>query len=131
MAIGFLLPFVRASGSLGWLGATETELDAVAANLKSLLLTNWGERVGHYSFGCNLIEFLFENAGPAELKERIADRIISQTKRWLPFVQIDVLNVIFPDENPVLQENQMGIYIKFRLVSRPNFSSVLDLVVSH
>ena len=54
MAIGFSFPFQVATGSLGYFSVTEDELSAVDANLKSLLLTNWGERVMHFEFGGNL-----------------------------------------------------------------------------
>jgi phage baseplate assembly protein W len=131
MAIGFTLPFMRASGSIGWLESTNTELDAVSYDLKSLILTNWGDRLEHYSMGCNLVEFLFENAGGDELKGQIGDRVLAQVARWLPFVQIDVLNVVLPDDDSLLQENQLGLYIKFRLASRPNLSSVIQMTISH
>ena len=95
MAIGFTFPFAKSTGSIGYLETTNTELAAVEQNFKSLLLTNWGERVMHADFGCNLIEFLFEQQVNNELQERIGDRIVSQVNKWMPFVSIDKLNLIF------------------------------------
>jgi phage baseplate assembly protein W len=130
MPIGLTLPFARATGSVGHLDFTSDELSAVKENLKSLLVTNWGERVMHFNFGCNLIEFLFENDKGPELKERIADRIISQVSTWMPFVGVDELNILFPEEDDSLPEHAIGIRISFRLLNRPDFTSILNFAVS-
>lgn len=130
MSIGLTLPFSRATGSLGYFEVTNDELSAVRENLKSLLVTNWGERLMNYNFGCNLIEFLFENEGSSETKARIIDRISTQVDRWLPFVSVEQIDVSFPDEDGSLLPNTIGIRIKFKLTSRPELSSILNFAVS-
>lgn len=127
--IGFVLPFARSTGSIGLLETTRDELTAVGMNLKSLLLTNWGERVMHQNLGCNLIEFLFSNENSNELRERISDRIVSQVGRWMPFVVIDDLSVVFAEEDLSLDSHAIGLRIKFRLVNKPDLSSVLSVDV--
>jgi phage baseplate assembly protein W len=132
MPIGLTLPFARSTGSLGYLQATETELDAVKQNLTSLLVTNWGERVMNYYFGCNLIEFLFSSLRNSELKQRIADRILEQVAKWLPFVNVDSLNVIFPEDDDTgsVPPNGIMVMLKFSLASRPDLSDSLSQVIS-
>jgi phage baseplate assembly protein W len=126
MTIGYTFPFLRSTGSIGYFQGTEDELDAVKQNLKSLIFTNWGERVMHFNFGCNLIEFLFENLSGNELKERISDRITSQTATWLPFVSINELFIIFHEDDPTVPVNAIRIKIRFFLEDRPDLFETLD-----
>ncbi len=128
-SIGFTLPFSRSSGSIGYFEISRTELDAVYNNLKSLLLTNWGERVNHYNLGCNLIEFLFENDRGEDLQERIADRIISQVSTWMPFVQINDLRIVFSEDDSSLPEHTIKVKMKFSLVSRPDITKILEVSI--
>lgn len=130
MSIGFKLPFSKATGSIGYFETTDTELAAVTENLRSLLITNWGERVMHYNFGCNFREFLFENYLKEEVKQRIADRIITQVSMWLPFVSIDDLNILTNEDDALVSDNTIKIVIRFKMVNRPDFSSVLTHTVS-
>lgn len=129
MNIGFTLPFSRSTGSLGYFEMTRDELSAVGENIKSLLLTNWGERVNHYNLGCNLIEFLFENNDVDELRERISDRIESQIAMWLPFVVIEKIKVTFPEEDSNLKDHAVLISVSFRLTSRPNLINTITVPI--
>ena len=119
MAIGFSFPFQVTTGSIGYFQMTEDELEAVENDIKVLLTTNWGERVMHFNFGCNFREFLFEQKVGEELKGRIADRINDQMSKWLPFVIIDQLNILFSDDFGEIPENGIGVAMGFRLTSKP------------
>jgi phage baseplate assembly protein W len=109
--IGFNFPFQPSTGSLGYLEVTEDVAAAIRANLNSLLLTNWGERVMHVDFGCNLRDFIFEPRIKS-LQPRIADRIKSQVSRWMPYLTMTVLNIIFSDEDPSVPENGFRIHLE-------------------
>lgn len=127
MPIGFTFPFTKTSGSVGYFETTEDELEAVKQNIRSLIMTNWGERVMHYYFGANLIEFLFTNDRSGELRAKIADRILNQISTWMPFVIVDELNVIFPEDDPLIPEHVIRIDMSFRLSNRPERSSFLSV----
>jgi phage baseplate assembly protein W len=130
MAIGFTLPFSKSSGSVGYFDTTSEDVSAAKENLKSLLLTNWGERVCHYYFGCNFKEFLFENIRTDELKTKMADRILNQVENWLPFIVIQKLNILLNTDDPSIPENGMRIAMSFGLISKPDLSSKLEIIVS-
>lgn len=130
MSIGFTVPFSRSTGSLGYFETTQDEVSAVHENLKSLLLTNWGERLMHYSFGCNLSEFLFEQIHGEELKDSIRERIIHQVERWMPFVAVDDIDVVFEEDDSSIGSNTMFVVMKFRVASRPNLSETLSFELS-
>lgn len=130
MPIGFTLPFSKSSGSVGYFETTDDELSAVHEDLKSLLLTNWGERVIHYYFGCNFKEFLFENIRKDELRSRMADRVLDQVGTWLPFVSIRKLNILIREDDPNVPEHGVRVKIEYGLKSKPDLSKSLDLLVT-
>lgn len=130
MAIGFTLPFSRSSGSVGYFETTSDEVSAVKENLRSLLLTNWGERVNHFYMGCNLKEFLFENVEVDEMRAKVADRVLSQVETWLPFVTVQNLNVLLTEDDATIPENGVKIRIDFILSAKPDLSSRLEQIVA-
>jgi len=130
MPLGFTLPFSKTTGSIGHFETTDKDIDAVREDLKSLLLTNWGERVCHYSLGCNFKEFLFETLHAEELKSRVIDRINNQIETWLPFVFIRNIDILLEDDDTNVPENGMKVNMEFGLISRPDLSSRLEVIVS-
>lgn len=110
MSISFNFPFAASTGSLGYLEVTNDVVSAITANVRSLLLTNRGERVMHVDFGCNLREFLFEPKTKG-LKARIAERIKNQLAKWMPFVTLTGLFVTFSDEDSAVPDNGFNIHL--------------------
>jgi len=129
MAYNFTLPFQLATSSNGYFEVTETVLDSVVSNARSLLVTNWGERPMNYYFGCNLRQFLFEQKTDG-LRHSIADRISEQFARWFPFLAIDELNVLFSSDETALGENAMAIRITFRFSKDPSKAATIIQVVN-
>lgn len=114
MSFGPVFPFTSSTGSAGYFEGSQTELEAVETNVKSLFSTNWGERVMHPLFGLNLIEFCFEQINTAELKHRISDRIKDQLGRWIPFVQLVDANIDSKEEDSSIDENSFVLKAKLR-----------------
>lgn len=111
MPIGITFPISQSTGSLGFLEPTNDIISAIESNVRSLLVTNWGERVMHYDFGCNLIEFLFEPKTKS-VRGAIADRIKSQLAKWLPYLQLGGLFIVFPEEDPSVQDPGFGVRLQ-------------------
>lgn len=59
----------------------------VADNLKNLLLTNHGERLGHYDFGANLLELTME-LGTETFDTEAVKRIKTTVAKYMPFVTL-------------------------------------------
>jgi phage baseplate assembly protein W len=55
-------------------------------NLRNLLLTNWGERLGFYNFGANLQELTSELSNIDAFDEEAISRIRNAVQKWMPFV---------------------------------------------
>lgn len=127
MPYNFTLPFRLSTGS-GYFEVTEDILSAVASNIRSVLMTNWGERPMNYTFGCNLIEFLFEQRGDG-LRRRIADRILSKIAEYVPYIDIVELNVLFSTDDVNVKENQMVIRLAFKLTEDPSKAGTIVQVL--
>lgn len=63
-------------------------LSQVKDNLKNLVMTERGERLGRGDYGCNLLAFTFDYSMVGEFEKNISNEINSQVQKFLPFVQI-------------------------------------------
>lgn len=85
--IGIKTP-VELDTSSGAFLAMHTSMRAqIADNLKNLISTNWGERVGLYNFGGNLSELATEFTNLDDFENEAAIRINTAIQRWMPFVE--------------------------------------------
>jgi len=61
--------------------------DQIQDNLRNLLLTNWGERVGFYDFGANLKPLTIELTSD-EFDSEVMTRIKSATSKWMSYIEL-------------------------------------------
>ncbi len=122
--IGLTMPLAQTTSSLGFLAFSAVDTEATLHNMKSLVLTNWGERPEHYFLGCNLIEFLFEQVNE-ETHDKIVQRIESQVASWLPYVNIEKLTVSFVGPGG----HGIRVQVVFNIRGRQDLNSVLDVTV--
>lgn len=108
MSISVTFPFALSTGSVGYFESTNEIVDALRSDVHSLVATNWGERVMHTDFGCNLRQFLFESK-TVSLKRAIHDRVKSQLSRWLPFINLVGMFVRFSEDDPSVPDPGMQI----------------------
>lgn len=121
--IGLTMPFARGQGTLGALAFSTKPLEATLFNMKSLILTNWGERPNHYYLGCNLIEFVFA-PGDEETRDRIVQRIEQQVAQWLPYVLLNSVDVQLSSDGHTFK-----VIVNFSIRGQQDLSSVLEVVV--
>lgn len=60
--------------------------DQIADNLKNLILTNWGERLGNYFFGANLRPLLVDFSSKDDFDQEAMVRINTAISKWMPFI---------------------------------------------
>jgi|TARA_R110000787_G_scaffold105850_3_gene213423 uncharacterized protein len=90
---------------------TQTIIENTKQNLKNLLLTSPGERIMDVNFGVGLRRFLFENNTPT-VRVRLESRIYEQVDRYMSFVGITELEIVYSDDNPNLIDIKMRYDIK-------------------
>jgi hypothetical protein len=118
VGIGFPLGF-NVEGRL--FNQTKTVLDQAKSNLRNLLLTTPGERVGQPDFGCNLIDVLFDQ-NIVEISNRVDEIIRESVSQQLPYI---LINDIFVS-SAVDDSNQLNIQIEFSVTLDPDtFDSLL------
>ena len=69
----------------------EDPLEAIADNLKNLVQTNMGERLGRFDLGCNLKSILFDrnSQNDSEYEQTAIASLNEQVRKYLPLVVID------------------------------------------
>tara|TARA_R110000782_G_scaffold66893_1_gene135406 strand:+ start:91 stop:513 length:423 start_codon:yes stop_codon:yes gene_type:complete len=118
VGIGFPLGF-NVEGRL--FNQTKTVLDQAKSNLRNLLLTTPGERVGQPDFGCNLIDVLFDQ-NIVEISNRVDEIIRESVSQQLPYI---LINDIFVS-SAVDDSNQLNIQLEFSVTLDPDtFDSLL------
>ena len=94
-AYGITLPVQR--GSTGMFRQAFSSFEQAKANLKNLLMTSKGERILQPNFGTGLKTLLFEQADD-NLAKNIEKVITSSVKFWLPYINIEEIDVRMTDE---------------------------------
>ena len=57
-------------------------------NLRNLILTNWGERLGFYDFGGNLRPLMTDFVSLDDFDAEAITRIRSAVSRWMPYIDL-------------------------------------------
>jgi len=60
--------------------------EQIADNLRNLILTNWGERLGNYFFGSNLKPLVVDFSHKEDFDNEAMLRINTAITKWMPFV---------------------------------------------
>lgn len=97
---GIKTPMQLGSNSEGILSMNYNLADQFADNLRNLLLTNHGERLGLYDFGANLRSLTTEFVSQEDFDSQAIDRIRAAVEKWMPFVSLGTFeSVIDRTEN--------------------------------
>ena len=116
--IGIDLPFRKSNGVEGYFASTSTTIEAVKNNIRNLLNTQQSERLMQPQLGMNLRKYLFEQFSD-ETTFSIQNDIVDTFKNWLPFVEIQDIQVNMGDNDSV-GKNTMNVTIVFNITQDPN-----------
>jgi len=108
-AYGITLPIRRGNGTM--FNQSFSSFEAAKSNLRNLLLTNKGERILQPEFGTGLQELLFEQLTDGMLEEKIETAITDSVNFWLPYIDIEEIEVDMTDEMKDI--NTAGVKLKF------------------
>ena len=64
----------------------------IADNLRNLLLTNHGERIGRYDFGANLRSLVFQYGEPG-FEDAVVNNIQAAVDKYLPFCNLSAVEI--------------------------------------
>ncbi len=94
-AYGITLPIKR--GGNGYFEQAFTSFEQAKSNLKNLLLTKQGERIMQPQFGTGLEALLFEPMD-SEFENKLTDVITQSVNYWLPYINIEQIDIEMTDE---------------------------------
>tara|TARA_R100000805_G_C3615583_1_gene117094 strand:- start:1438 stop:1899 length:462 start_codon:yes stop_codon:yes gene_type:complete len=117
-AFGIGFPLNYDKNTYGFFKRNFRYYEQIQDNIKTLLLTQPGERVGNPEYGCRLKEIVFEQNVPETLKPQVEERIKEALDRFLPFVTL---------EETKLQANKNTLNILGRFSTEFNDSVILSL----
>lgn len=87
---------------------TFTSFDAAKANLRNLMLTRKGERIMQPEFGTGIHSLLFEQLDD-ELEAKIEETITESVNFWLPYINIEEIDIKMTDEMKDSNTAEMSI----------------------
>ena len=102
------LSFPLKGDTLNDFALTKTTVEQSIHNLRNLLLTQVGERVGQPNFGSRLRELCFEQIDD-ELPIRFENEVKRAVSQWLSYITINSVETLTQDGD----KNQVFVKIKF------------------
>ena len=127
--IGLDLPIHKSNGPEGFFASTSTTIEAVKNNIRNLINTQQGERLMQPRLGLNLRELLFEQI-EEDTRRQIEADIVDKFSFWLPFVQIQEIDIRTTDEDYSVSVNTIKINIVFSIAQDPNTLDSVQIVVT-
>jgi len=115
--IGISLPLEY--GTKGFFNQTKTTVQQVRHNIKNLLLTVKGERLGNPTFGSNLMRVLFE-PDDSDIQSKIEEEIRTSISEWLPFIEI----VSIEAKSDLYNKNRVNVSMNFTIDVSQNIETV-------
>jgi phage baseplate assembly protein W len=107
---------------------TKTLKEVARQNFKNLVLTSPGERIMDPEFGVGIRHYLFENNN-VSTQGKIEARIKNQTQKYLPYINVELVEFSNVDTNPNVSENFLGVKI-FYSIQKLAVSDVLEIPIN-
>jgi phage baseplate assembly protein W len=89
LPIGITTPMQLGEGSDGVFRMHRDLGDQIADNLRNLILTNNGERLGQYDFGADLKSLVFDYSSNPEWESDAMSNIKTAVAKFMPFVELE------------------------------------------
>ena len=105
---------------------TKNSLEQARHNLKNLLLTFPGERVGQPEFGSRLRALCFEQQDD-ELPGQIEEEVKQTVSSWLPYINIQEVNTLTEDGDL----NKIFVEVKYTTTLNPQTQEAITIDASY
>ena len=109
-SVGITLPLTK--GSNGYFDVSYTTKEQIKTNIKSLILTNKGERLMEPDFGADLRKVLFEPI-TSDLDTILETRITEAINRWMPYVNVE--SIVYDVSDSLKDTNRIDLELKYSL----------------
>ena len=99
----------------------------VSDNLRNLIMTNHGERLGNFKFGANIMPLVF-NLGSESADQEACSRIKDAVGKFMPYVSLSDFQV-FTETNDTDALAQVGIKITYLIPKVDSKMRSLELML--
>jgi len=103
--VGIVTPLQRGTGRSGIFQMNYNPMSQIEDNLKNLILTNHGERLGNYSYGANLVPLTLEITSQEDFEIRAMESISAAVKKEMPYVELNTFSTDPENFNPFSSES--------------------------
>jgi phage baseplate assembly protein W len=106
--------------------------DQIHDNLRNLILTNSGERLGRYTLGTNVRTLLFDLTSADDFEAKIMGLIRSSVSRYLPIVELDTFEInasTIENDNVAEGMSLVVIKVKYNIPRLKIIGRILDVAV--
>jgi len=95
----------------------QSPVDQIKDNMRNLILTNAGERLGLYDFGADLNVLLFDLHNNTNVESEMVERIQKAVEKYMPGVSISEVSEVELDRHEKEEVNRMGMAkIRLRII---------------
>lgn len=95
----------------------QSPVDQIKDNMRNLILTNAGERLGLYDFGADLNVLLFDLHNNPSVESEMVERIQKAVEKYMPGVSISEVSEVELDRHEKEEVNRMGMAkIRLRII---------------
>lgn len=102
---GIVTPVTFNDGDDGIIKTRFNPADQIKDNFRNLILTNKGERLGRYDYGCDLRRMVTELNSFEEFEQEVMKNILSSTKKYMPMIDLDSFNSEYNDDSNLELKN--------------------------
>jgi phage baseplate assembly protein W len=128
LPIGLVTPLRFGDDSSGIFQMHFTLKSQVADNLRNLVQTNWGERLGLYDFGGNLEELAFELGTDAADSEAMR-RIKKTVAKYMPFIDLTAFEPYTDKTGDTEHVAKIGFRIAYNVPSINVMNQGIDVII--
>jgi len=126
--IGLVTPLRFGDDSSGLFQMHFTLKGQVGDNLRNLIQTNWGERLGLYDFGANLEELAFELGTDAADSEAMR-RIKKTVAKYMPFINLTGFETYKDKTGDTEHVAKIGLKIHYSVPSINVMNQGIDVII--
>ena len=102
---GIVTPVTANENDNGILKTRFSAADQIKDNFRNLVLTNKGERLGRYDYGCDLRKMVTEINSFEKFEQEIMKNISNSTRRYMPMIELDSFDSSYNDDTDLELKN--------------------------
>lgn len=131
--MGIKTPLRENSFGPGPFQMTFDPVEQLADNLRNLIQTNHGERLGRFKYGANLRDIVFDLTAKDDFDAEVAFRIKEAVSRYIPQIELDELETAplkikrIDDTNRSLAK--ILVKVKFNIPILKSFGNVAEVIL--